>query len=191
MEKQNTNTCQWSGIQLPPNEIHTFPTLGTKKLGCFADVNCLLAYLEHEKPRNYQQKINILQVEPYNLASIERVPRAPKTGWSLSDPRRVVCEALKKNTPNKKRKSNSAFSCPQSNKKFKVNILDTETLYRNETFYTDDWKKSVCEAGYDMNHPMPGWYSVQRPNNFVICPKLKCCAKTMKATPCKVTVTIQ
>lgn len=76
-------TCEWSGLQV---ETRTYVPARRGKNGCFADVNCMLAYLEHKKPRNWRKKV----AETERLCGKKDIFRAPREGWSLTDPRRVL-----------------------------------------------------------------------------------------------------
>lgn len=162
------------------------PTLSTKRTGCFADVNCLLAYLEHHKPRNYKQKIELLRESL--LVDVDRIHRAQPGAWSLYDPRRVKCDRLM-GGGNKKRKLADTGEPLQSSqhKKYKVEITDLDRN-RNITHYTDHWKSFVQQAGYSLNHPMPSIYD--RDHSFLLYPELIADAKSVKATPCEVRITV-
>lgn len=171
------------------------PTLSTKRTGCFADVNCLLAYLEHHKPRNYRQKIDLLRQSLPAALDMDGVHRPQVGSWSLYDPRRVKCEALmggkgkKRKQPTAELVASSDVPLASQHKRFKVEIVDLDR-HRNITHFTDCWSSFVKQAGYSLNHPMPTCYD-RASSSWKLYPELEADPKSIKAQSCEVRITIQ
>lgn len=198
-------TCEWSGLQVP---VRTYIPARRGKVGCFADVNCMLAYLEHKKPRNWRKKVAATE----ELCKQKDIFRAPREGWTLDDPRRVLpppsiaSAAVVKppssvQQPPKKRARiaeeeeaqkpavDDAMPIPSSfmghRARFKVQI--TDDYDKRKVFFTDDWRHDVQQEGYDLSHGIPAYFD--QTNSYVLHPLCACDGKTLSATPCRIRVT--
>lgn len=69
--------------------------------------------------------------------------------------------------------------------KFKVEITDDYNV--RKTLFTDNWRSSVLQLGYSLDHPMPAYFD--RDASYVLHPLLAADPKTVSATPCSVRVT--
>lgn len=80
--------CQYSGLDV---DQRVFLPGKRSKIGTFADVNCAMAWLSTEKPRNWKKKwmavTELLKTECGFTATVF-LPGARE--WSLTDPRRIA-----------------------------------------------------------------------------------------------------
>lgn len=98
--------------------------------------------------------------------------------------------------PKKRRRSPPAAAAPPpptvpevlprtTTAKFKVEITDDYNV--RKTLFTDNWRSSVLQLGYALDHPMPAYFD--RDASYVLHPLLAADPKTVSATPCSVRVT--